>query len=175
VPTVIETERLILREFTWDDLDVLTALYADPEVMRYYRAMDPAERARNTIERALKSYEENGFAAWAMIPRSTGRFIGRCGLLVWEFEEGREVEVGYVLAKEYWHQGYATEAARAVRDWAFEHTDVPRVISLIHPDNQASIRVAERYGAHYTCTRQIGELTAKVYVLDRPDATRSAE
>jgi [ribosomal protein S5]-alanine N-acetyltransferase len=168
MPTAIETERLILREFTWDDLDDLAAIYSDPDVMKYYRPMDPVDRARSTIERVLASYEKYGYGPWALILKSTGRLIGRSGPYVWEFEEGREIEIGYVLAKDCWHQGLATEAACASRDWAFASTEIPRVISFIHPDNQASIRVAERYGAHFTGTREVADMNAKVYVLDRP-------
>ena len=83
---------------------------------------------------------------WATIHKETGRFIGRCGLLPWTIDGQDEVEVAYLLAKEYWGQGLGTEAARAIADYAFEQLHLSRLICLIDRDNQASLKVARNIG-----------------------------
>ena len=83
---------------------------------------------------------------WATLLKENGAFIGRCGLLPWEIEGRDEVEVAYLIDKRYWGQGLATEAARAIRNLAFEKLNLSRLICLIDPDNAASQRVAQKIG-----------------------------
>src|SRR6185503_8982899 len=83
---------------------------------------------------------------WATLHKETNQFIGRCGLLPWTIEQRPEVEVAYLLAREYWRQGLGTEAARAIAQYAFEQLNLSRLICMIYPDNHASVGVARSIG-----------------------------
>jgi RimJ/RimL family protein N-acetyltransferase len=151
---LIETERLVLRMPRLEDADDLLEYIRDPEVMRWIggEAGDRSS-AVAAIERWLGQWEANGIGPFAVTREE--RVLGRVGFLVWdrstwqqssygEAGGNAETEIGWTLAREHWGHGYATEAARAARDWAAKE----RVISLIHPDNRRSQRVAQKLGAH---------------------------
>jgi ribosomal-protein-alanine N-acetyltransferase len=179
---VCETERLVLRLLTADDLDALAALYADPEVRRYFPGgtLDRDE-TREEIEWMLEvDHAQYGLGLWATVDRATGALIGRCGLLPFTIvppssgaslgledvrpasrPDGRaaggrgderppvepyEVELAYLIARERWGEGLATEAALAIVDLAFESLDLDRLICLVDPGNDASVGVARRCG-----------------------------
>ncbi|MGH2545438.1 MAG: GNAT family N-acetyltransferase [Actinomycetota bacterium] len=147
--TEITTERLFLRPWRADDLDALSVMHADPEVMRYIGLGQPQNRAE-TAE-ALRRYREHwavhGFGLWAVEVRATGRMIGRIGL---SYQEGWEhVELGWLLDRTVWGRGLATEGARAALRFGFERLGMDRIISLYHPDNTASLRVMEKLGMTY--------------------------
>jgi len=145
---ILETNRLLLRRQIIEDLDSLWALYCDPEITKYIPdAPRDYAQAREELEWFLNGhpkYPELGL--WATIYKETGKFIGRCGLLPWTIEGRQEVEVAYTLAREYWGQGLATEAASGILKHAFEQLRLPRLICLIDPQNSASQRVAEKIG-----------------------------
>jgi RimJ/RimL family protein N-acetyltransferase len=157
---LIETERLLLRRPTLDDVDDARELYTDPEVMRFVGGMglDP----REAVETWIARWEANGFGQLVLRRREDGRFVGRAGLLVWDravwtpttLPEAAEpeIELGWTLARAQWGNGYATEAALAVRQWAFADLAVERLISLVDVANARSERVAERLGARPTET-----------------------
>ena len=96
---ILETARLLFRRLTMNDLDSLAELYADPEVMRYV-----GEGTREKLRFLIEAEARQGFGVWATVERSTGRFIGRCGLAVWNVEGRREVEVLYLLGRAHWGQ-----------------------------------------------------------------------
>lgn len=145
---ILETQRLILRHLEPRDLDNLFALYSDAEVRRYYpEGVLTYEETKEELEWFLNGhprYPELGL--WATIHKETGQFIGRCGLLPWTIDERAEVEVAYMLAREYWGRGLGTEAAQGVLDYGFEKLHLSRLICLIDRDNQASIKVATNIG-----------------------------
>lgn len=145
---VIETPRVVLRRLTLDDLDDLAALYADPVVMRYYPAIRTREETERNLRWIIEQYDVRpGTGLWATVHKAESRFLGRCGLLPQPTGDNNadELEVGYMFHQAAWGQGYATEAARAIRDHAFRaFPGEPRVISLIRPENRPSERVAER-------------------------------
>lgn len=115
--------------------------------MRYYPATYDRDRVARMIDNILRSYDEIGYSVLVVERLSDGAYLGQIGLLHWEDVDAREdVEVAYMLAAEAWGQGFATEAARACRDWAFEHLGVDRVVSFIALANEPSMRVAERNG-----------------------------
>lgn len=145
---ILETDRLILRHLERADLDDLHALYADPEIRRHFpEGTLTREETLEEIEWFLDGHPEHPrLGLWATIHKPSGRFIGRCGLLPWTIEERPEVEVAYLLAKPYWGQGLATEAARAIVRHACERLGYARLVCLVEPANEASIRVAERIG-----------------------------
>jgi len=140
---LIETERLRLRAVTMADLDELVRLQADPLVTRFM-----GSPSREWLTRWLRSsdeeWEERGHGRLAIVEQEGASFLGRTGLKYWsQFEE---TEIGWALHAEARGQGYATEAARAVLDWAADRFDAPYFTAMIRPDNTASIAVAERLG-----------------------------
>jgi ribosomal-protein-alanine N-acetyltransferase len=145
---ILETHRLILRRLLPDDLDDLFALYRDPEIRRYFpEGTLTYEETREELEWFLNGHPAHPeLGLWATIHKETDQFIGRCGLLPWTIEQHPEVEVAYLLAKAYWGQGLGTEAAQALVNYGFEQLGLSRLICLIDPENQASIRVATKIG-----------------------------
>jgi ribosomal-protein-alanine N-acetyltransferase len=145
---ILETDRLVLRHQVLQDLDALWALYCDPEITKYIPdAPRSYEEAKEELEWHMNGhpkYPELGL--WATIHKETGKFIGRCGLLPWTIDGQQEVEVAYTIAREYWGQGLATEAARAILDYGFEHLNLSRLVSVIDSENVASQRVAQKIG-----------------------------
>jgi len=147
---ILTTDRLKFRQLRESDLDALVQINTDPEVMKFIGkggAKSP-EQTHDELRWILKLYETRGYGLWGTILRENGRLIGRCGLIPWTIEDVDELEVAYLLAREYWGQGFATEAASAIIDYAFTQYSCDHLISLIYPDNTASIRVAEKAGMH---------------------------
>jgi RimJ/RimL family protein N-acetyltransferase len=145
VAVTLETERLVLRPFVEDDLDAYTAMMAEPEVCRYL-GHDPLDRADAWRQLALFLGHEalRGHSQQAVVERSTGALVGRAGL--WRPEGWPGLEVGWALAYPAWGRGYATEAASAWRDFAFDALGATELCSVVHKDNLRSARVAERIG-----------------------------
>ncbi len=143
---ITETPRLILREFSANDADALGTILSDPETMRFYPA--PLDRAgvEEWIARNLRHYAQDGHGLWAMVLKATGELIGDCGLTVQPVDDADEIEIGYHVRRDHWGQGFATEAARACRDYGFVRLPVDHIISLIRPENLPSRRVAEKNG-----------------------------
>jgi RimJ/RimL family protein N-acetyltransferase len=168
IPT-LKTERLLLRPFRIDDLDLLAAMNADIEVMRYIAEVQDRSAAFRSLCASNGHWTIRGFGPWAVEELATGRMIGRAGLLHWE-GSWPAVEIGYALERSAWGKGYATEAALASRDYAHRVLGARGLISQIHPDNAASIRVAERMGARYQHDHLIKQDLVRVYV--HPDPVR---
>ncbi len=146
VPTVT-TSRLRLRAFRAGDLEAYAAMQANPEVMRHMvmgRISTPAEVWR-TMLMSLGSWALRGYGIWACEKIDGGVFVGSVG--VFHPLDWPEPEIAYSLDQPFWGQGFATEAARAARDWFFAHIPANRAASFIRPDNHASKRVVERLGA----------------------------
>ena len=144
---MIETKRLFLRELAPSDDQAVAAMFADPDVMKFIGAggVQELEDAQKMIERERKHYAERGWGQWATVERATGRMVGVCGLIAWPDIAGKEeLEVAYLFAKAYWGKGYATEVATVILKQALEVRPDP--ISLIYPDNAASIAVAKKIG-----------------------------
>ncbi|HEY0514213.1 MAG TPA: GNAT family N-acetyltransferase [Thermoanaerobaculia bacterium] len=146
IPT-LETERLRLRSFHRSDLEDYAALRADPEVLRYLGGgPEPWDRGRSWRHMAflMGHWQLGGAGMWAVEHRETAAFLGIVGFAAPDGWPG--FELGWTLARRWWGNGYATEGARAALAYAFTILKKDRVISLIHPENRASIRVAERIG-----------------------------
>ena len=164
---VLETSRLILREFLEEDVEPLALVLSDPETMRFYPA--PFDRAgvEEWIARNRRRYAEYGHGLWAMILKSSGELIGDCGLTVQNVDGANEVEIGYHVRRDLWGQGLATEAARACRDLGFARLKVERLISLIRPENLQSRRVAEKNGMSIWKEMMWHDLRHLVYAIHR--------
>ena len=165
---IIETDRLILREWRNDDFDTYAKMCADPEVMRYLGSGKPLDRFETWRHMAflVGHWELLGFGHWAVEEKSSGRFAGRVGFLNPVGWPG--FEIGWTLGREFWGMGYATEAARGALPFAFNELDRAHVISLIHPDNKASIHVAERLGESLEGKTELFGHEVLIYGIDRP-------
>ncbi len=143
---VLETSRLLLREFVPEDADALSLVLSDPETMRYYPAPLDRSEVEAWIERNRRRYANDGHGLWAMILKSSGELIGDCGITMQEVEGVFYREIGYHVRRDLWGQGLAIEAARACRDYGFAHLHADQLISIIRPQNLPSRRVAEKNG-----------------------------
>jgi RimJ/RimL family protein N-acetyltransferase len=143
--TTLHTERLTLRAFREADLDAYARLCADPEVVRFVGAPFARAEAWLHIAMMLGHWQLRGYGMWAVEERSSGTMVGRIGF--YEPEGWPGMELGWMLARSHWGRGLATEGARAALAFAFAVLRKPHVISLIRPENVASVRVAEKLRA----------------------------
>ena len=142
--SIIETSRLLLRPMQLTDADALLHIFADPKVM----GGTPFDRQQmeHWVQRNLDHQTQYGYGLFSVILKTDGELIGDCGLEQMDLEGIQIAELGYDFRSDYWNQGFATEAAIAVRDFAFHTLDLPCLISLIRVGNGASRRVAEKIG-----------------------------
>ena len=155
MPIQIQTDRLLLREMTQADFPALCQMLYDPVVMKAYEGAFTQAEAQAWLDRQISRYRKDGLGLWAVVLRETGQMIGQCGL-TWQEADGHPVlEVGYLFSRAYWRQGYAAEAARACRDFAFDTLGAETVYSIIRDTNAASRAVALRNGMH-----RVGGFTA---------------
>ncbi len=144
---MLETERLCLRPLTLDDLEDVHRMHSDSETVRYVSGrVKSREESGKWLERAISSYERHGHGFWALELKPAGEYAGHAGLLAQLVDDVRETEIAYWILRDRWGQGLATEAAIASRDYGFQVLGRGRLISIIHPDNRASRRVAEKVG-----------------------------
>ena len=143
---IIETEGLILREMTQDDLDSSREILQDEETMVAYEGAFTDEETQKWLDWQRTLYREKGYGLWAVILKENGAMIGQCGLTMQTWKDQRVLEIGYLFNKRYWHQGYATEAAKACKEYAFKVLKAPEVCSIIRDTNIASQNVAIRNG-----------------------------
>jgi [ribosomal protein S5]-alanine N-acetyltransferase len=171
---VLETERLVLRHLAPGDLDALAAIQADGEVMRYFTS---GPRTRDEVlgelERCIALQDRYGFSLWAAIDKADGRLIGRCGLLPQALQGRDEVEIAYLIARSHWNLGLGTEAARAIRDHGFDRLGRDRLVSIIHRDNLASRRVAEKAGLRPERVIQFMNHRCWLYAIESRDRAMS--
>lgn len=148
---VLETPRLTLRHLLLEDLNPLFELYRDPEVRRYFpdgtRTLEETLHELEWFLHGHPSYPQLGL--WATVERSSGAFLGRCGLLPWEIEGQHEIELAFLIDKSRWSEGFATEAAIAIANHARNVLGIKRLVCLIVPGNSASIRVAQKVGMSF--------------------------
>lgn len=169
----LETERLLLRQWREDDFEPYAQLCADEDVMRYLggKVFTRAEAWRH-MAFLIGHWHLRGYGHFAVEEKATGRFVGRIGFLNPEGWPG--FEIGWTLGRESWGKGYATEGARRALEYAFNELDKDHVISLIHPENHASMRVAERLGEKREGTAEVFDQRLIVFGIDRPAETANA-
>ena len=143
---IIETKRLILREYTYDDFDSLAQIISDAETMKHYEMPYDENGVKRWLDWSLDNYRKYGFGLWAIELKQTGEFIGDCGLTMQNIDGELLPEIGYHINKKYWRQGYAKEAATAVRDWAFNNTDFSCLYSYMTASNLPSYSTAASAG-----------------------------
>ena len=143
---IIETEHLFLREMKESDFDALYKVLADSDIMQHYPYTFDENRVINWIQRNIERYRIFGFGLWAVCLKETGEMIGDCGLTM-QFINGEiKPEIGYHIRADKQRNGYAKEAAIAVRDWTFNNTPFQIVYSYMKYTNEPSVKTAISYG-----------------------------
>ena len=145
---IIETKRLILREWKDEDIPAFVAMNQDPRVMEFFPALRTEQESRALVERIGQHFRAHGFGAFAVELKATGEFIGFVSLMIPDFEAHFIpcVEIGWRLAHKFWGKGYATEAAKAVLKSGFEKHGLKEIVSFTSILNQPSMRVMEKIG-----------------------------
>lgn len=165
----IETKRLILREYTYDDFSGLRDIICDPETMKYYVRPYDENGVKRWLDWCIGSYKENGFGLWAIVSKESGEFIGDCGISLQNIDGVILPEIGYHINKKHWRRGYAKEAAIAVRDWLFENTDFDCAYSYMNKANVASYSTAVSIGMTKIKEYDDGEEILSVYRISREE------
>ena len=172
---IIETERLILREFIEDDLDALYRVLADANIMQHYSYSFDKERVKQWINKNIERYKTFGFGLWAVCLKHTGEVIGDCGLTMQLINGQIKPEIGYHIRADKQRKGYAAEAASAVRDWTFINTPFNVVYSYMKYSNIPSMKTAIAYGC-----KLVDEFTdengiTKVFAISKAEWTNRYE
>lgn len=164
----IETERLFLREMKENDFDALYEVLADADIIQHYPYTFDESRVRNWIQRNKERYRIFGFGLWAVCLKETGKMIGDCGLTMQLIGGEIKPEIGYHIRSDKQRNGYAKEAAIAVRDWTFNNTPFQIIYSYMKYTNEPSVKTAISYGC-----KQVGEYKddeneiTKVFAISR--------
>lgn len=166
----METERLLLRELSYDDYDALYEILSDSDIMQHYPYTFDESRVKNWITRNIERYRVFGFGLWAIVLKENGAVIGDCGITMQNIHGAIKPEIGYHLNKKYWRQGYAKEAASKCRDWCFENTPFRVLHSYMKQKNIASSATAAANGMRLVDTYADEENeTTVVYAITRDE------
>lgn len=143
---ILETERLYLREMNQTDYNSLCRILQDEDTMYAYEGAFSNNEVQEWLDRQISRYQKWNFGLWAVILKETEEMIGQCGLTMQPWKEAEVLEIGYLFNRLFWHKGYATEAAKACKKYAFETLKADEVCSIIRDTNIASQNVAVRNG-----------------------------
>lgn len=141
---ILETERLYLREFHLSDVERMSEIHLEEETMRYIGkgGIRNTEQTRRGIEYFIRNQRENGFTIWAVIEKESNVLIGHCGFEY--LQDGSDIELCYLLSKDYWGKGYATEISKATLIYGFEKLKLKRIVAMTYRENQPSINVIKK-------------------------------
>jgi RimJ/RimL family protein N-acetyltransferase len=162
----LETPRTFMRDILGNDADFLLRMMSDPEVMRFYPKPADAKEVREFIDRMREVYRTDGCGLWLVVDRESAEPLGRVGLLRQHVNGADEFEIGYMIDRPFWRRGLATETALAVREYAFVERKLPRVISLIRPENLPSQGVARKLGMDIVGTWDHAGLAHHVFAVE---------
>lgn len=166
---MIETNRLLHRKFTPDDLDKLVGMRSDPDVSKYIGGEKATERDWNKtrLEFYISCYDSHGFGMCAMIWKETGEIIGWSGLQ--PLQQTGEIEVGYGMIKEFWQKGIGYETALAWLNFGFKEIGLERIVAVAMPDNIGSWRIIEKLGMNYEKTSEFYGFECKLYTISKDE------
>lgn len=169
---MLETERLIIRPYTPDDLEELIEMRTDPEVYRYLGGTERQNRVEITkrLDFYMQCYEKLGFGMSAMIWKENGETIGGCGLQ--PLEDTGEIEVGYSLKKNYWRRGIGYECADAWLAYGFEKAGLERIVAVADKENTGSWRIMEKCGMTYEGMKTAYGMECKFYAISKDEFSR---
>lgn len=143
---ILETKRLYLREMNPSDFNFLCRILQDEKAMYAYEGAFSDQEVQEWLDRQIYRYQKWNFGLWAAVLKETDKMIGQCGLTMQQWKDQEVLEIGYLFERSHWHQGYATEAAKACKQYAFEKLNASEVCSIIRDSNTASQNVAMRNG-----------------------------
>ena len=143
---ILETKRLYLREMNPSDFNSLCRILQDEKAMYAYEGAFSDQEVQEWLDRQIYRYQKWNFGLWAAILKETDKMIGQCGLTMQQWKDQEVLEIGYLFERSHWHQGYATEAAKACKQYAFEKLNASEVCSIIRDSNTASQNVTMRNG-----------------------------
>ncbi|MDP9018529.1 MAG: GNAT family N-acetyltransferase [Candidatus Eremiobacteraeota bacterium] len=162
---ILQTERLLLREWRDDDLDAAHAMFGNPEVMRYIPpGVFTRERTLRSMNLMNAAFQERGYSLCAVVRKADNQLVGESGLQ--PLPDHSDIEIAWMLNKPYWHQGYALEMARAVLEYGWQTAGLKRVVAVIDKENPASIRVANGLGMRFEGVRRHYNRDLMQYSLD---------
>lgn len=164
----LETDRLLLRQFTLDDLDIYhQRIFGDPQVMKTLPPGKPVawQQTQALLLKRLHHWQHYGFGLWALVYKPDQQLIGQCGLQ--RLEGTAEVELAYAIAQQYWNQGLTTEAAQASISWGFESLSFNRIVAMTQPTNHASQRIMQKLGMQYEKQAHYYGLEVVCYAITR--------
>lgn len=165
---LLQTDRLLIRELTAEDVPALALILGDVQVMRHsVRGVLSEKATREFVTECIFSYQANDFGPWAIVEKSSSAFIGFCGLNAEPVEGVEEVEIGYRLGRAFWGRGLATEAAKATLEYAFDALGIDSVIAIVEPENIASVNVIEKLGFNTFIHSQYHRRGVKIYRMTR--------
>jgi len=173
VDSMIKTKRLILRQITQDDFTDLCEILQDADVMYFWEHTFSESQVQEWIDRQLKRYEQTGVGVWIAIEKETGKTVGQIGLVYGDIEGEDVLELTYMLKKAYWGKGFAFEGGKACLDYAFKEMKMDKVYAPIRPENQASVKVAEKLGfemhGEYFKHYNGKDMRHLIYVIDKQE------
>ena len=146
---ILETNRLFLRELTLNDKMELLKILSDEESMKYYDHPFSEKEVENWIKWNIENYKKYNHGLWAVILKENNNFLGDCGITIQEIENEKLPELGYHIKKEYWNKGFATEAAKACKNYAFDILKINTLYTYTTTNNIPSRKVAEKNGMKY--------------------------
>ncbi len=166
---MLETERLLIRKFTEDDLDKLIELRADEDVIKYIggRRMQNPESIKKRLRFYIDCYNKYGYGMCALVWKETGEMFGWSGLQ--PLEETGETEVGYGMTKEFWGRGIGYECAKAWLEFGFKTANAIRIVAVADPENTGSWRIMEKLGMTHEKTAEYYGMECKFYGISRDE------
>ena len=171
IQAIIETPRLIIREFTMSDIDDLAYILSKPEVMHYSpTGAISTEETAIKIKSYIDSYQQHRYGKWAVIHRNTGKLIGYCGIAIEQIDNNLENELGYRFDPDFWCQGFATEAASSCINYAFDTLHLEYLLGIVEPENTASVRVLQKIGMEFVKESLWCDKIVHIYKVNRKSA-----
>ena len=165
--TILESERCVVKELSLEDLDAVFALYKDGEIDKYTDSLYPYEEEKEFQRAYIENmYRYFGYGLWLVFSKETGNLVGRAGLEHREYHEEIELELGYIIGKQYQGQGYATEVCKSIISYAKENTSFERINALIEDGNAASLGVAKKLGFVHEEDFELNDKVMHRYILD---------
>lgn len=170
---ILETDRLVLRTWELSDVEAAIPIYGDPVVMKWWPAPEAPDKVEARVKRFMERHEQNGMTLWAVERKEDRHLIGHCGYQL--LAGGPETEIGWLLARDCWGRGYATEAARGAMAHAFAHRPIERLVAIARPGNDPSFAVMRRLGMTYATQGTWYDFVHDQYAVDRATAMKVIE
>lgn len=164
---IIESDRLIFREFTEGDIDKLFLLLSDPIIMKYCSGPMNLTAVQKWLDVAIEYYKKYGYDYWAVYERSTGDFIGQIGILNQEIDGEQEDCLAFMIGQKYWNKGYATEGAIACINYAFKYLKLEKLVATVEKENFHSISVLKKIGMEYVGERNYAGEKVYLYLMSK--------